>query len=75
MSVPEARPVAAKLDDDITVHVNDSERAVARLKGAGGGLISEGIVPIDPTNTDGVCLSVLRDPDGNIVELDGPRRR
>jgi len=81
MNVPKAGPAPAKLDfvhsqlglSYITLHVKNSRGAVSRLKKAGGTLISKGIVPIDPSNPEGVCLSVLRDPDGNIVELVGPR--
>lgn len=54
----------------ITVHVTSTENAMQRLKAANVETVAESPLPIP--GTDQIMLTVLRDPDGNLVELVGP---
>lgn len=58
----------------ITIFVTDTEAAVARLKKAGVKPIAKGPVPLPEGLPQGVFLTVVRDPDGNLVELVGPKK-
>ena len=53
----------------ITIHISNTKAALARLKEAGVKPIAKGPVAIPGTKA---LLTVVRDPDGNLVELVGP---
>lgn len=57
----------------LTIFVANTNEMLRRLEAAGRGPLAEGPVPIgdDPS---GDYLTVVRDPDGNLIELIGPRR-
>ena len=57
----------------ITVHVHDMNAAMERLSEAGVKPIGKGPVALPEDLAPGVFLTVLRDPDGNFVELVGPK--
>ena len=54
----------------ITVHVASTKEALKRLKAANVETVAESPLPIP--GAEQVTLTVLRDPDGNLVELVGP---
>lgn len=54
----------------ITVHVASTEEALKRLKAADVETVADSPLPIP--GAEQVTLTVLRDPDGNMVELVGP---
>jgi catechol 2,3-dioxygenase-like lactoylglutathione lyase family enzyme len=58
----------------LTIYVADANAALARLKKAGVKPIAKGPVPLPPGFPTGMVLAVVRDPDGNLVELIGPKR-
>lgn len=58
----------------ITVFVNDTAAALKRLEKAGAAPIAKGPVPLPKGLPEGVFLTVVRDPDGNMVELVGPKK-
>jgi catechol 2,3-dioxygenase-like lactoylglutathione lyase family enzyme len=57
----------------LTIFIDDTNAALARLRAAGHAPVAAGPVLIgeDPA---GDYLTVVRDPDGNLIELIGPRR-
>lgn len=56
----------------ITVFIKDTDKALARLKKAGVKPVAKGPVTL-PKNLDpSLSLTIVRDPDGNFVELVGP---
>lgn len=55
----------------ITLSVTSMDRSVARARAAGASPIAEG--PLEIPGANGLQLAILRDPDGNLVELVGPR--
>jgi len=57
----------------ITVIVKSTDAAMARLKQAGVKPIAKGPATL-PTNLDpSLALTIVRDPDGNFIELVGPK--
>jgi lactoylglutathione lyase len=58
----------------LTISVNDVNKALERLKKANVHLTSKGAVAIPEELGKGVYLVVVRDPDGNRVELVGPKK-
>ncbi len=57
----------------ITIVIKDTDKALARLKKAGVKPIAKGPVTL-PENLDpSLSLTIVRDPDGNFVELVGPK--
>ena len=59
----------------ITIFINDTDKALARLKKAGVKPIAKGPVTL-PENLDpSLALTIVRDPDGNFVELVGPKSK
>jgi catechol 2,3-dioxygenase-like lactoylglutathione lyase family enzyme len=81
MAVPQAEP---KKSDNrfihsqfgfsyLTVYVKDTRAAMNRLKKAGVKPVAKGPVELPPGLPQGVFLTVVRDPDGNLVELVGPK--
>jgi predicted enzyme related to lactoylglutathione lyase len=53
----------------LTIHVNSTKAALERLKKAGVKVLAKGPALIPGTK---VALTVVKDPDGNFVELVGP---
>ena len=58
----------------LTINVNDMNAAVARLKKADAKVIAEGPVELPASLAEGIYLAVVRDPDGNLIELVGPKK-
>jgi catechol 2,3-dioxygenase-like lactoylglutathione lyase family enzyme len=58
----------------LTIHVTDGDAALARLKKAGVKPLAKGPVPLPAGLPAGNALTVVRDPDGNLVELVGPKK-
>jgi len=54
----------------LTIHVTSTGAAMKRLKAAGVKPIANGTVELP---NPGVFLTIVRDPDGNLVELVGPK--
>jgi catechol 2,3-dioxygenase-like lactoylglutathione lyase family enzyme len=57
----------------LTIFVADADAAVARLAKLGVRPLAKGPVPLPATLGGGMTLTCVCDPDGNIVELLGPR--
>jgi catechol 2,3-dioxygenase-like lactoylglutathione lyase family enzyme len=57
----------------ITIMVKDMQAALARLETAGVKPLAKGPVELPAALAKGVYLTVVRDPDGNMVELVGPK--
>lgn len=57
----------------LTIHIKSTDKAMERLKKAGVKPIAKSPVELPASLAAGVYLTVLKDPDGNIVELVGPR--
>lgn len=57
----------------ITVAVKSSDKALARLKKAGVKPIAKGPLALPKNLNPAIALTIVRDPDGNFVELVGPR--
>ncbi len=58
----------------LTIYVADAGRALARLKRAGVKPLAKGPVPLPAGLPAGMTLSLVRDPDGNLIELIGPSK-
>ena len=58
----------------LTIVVKDTTAAVARAKKAGVRPIANGPVPLPKGLPQGVYLTIVRDPDGNLIELVGPKK-
>jgi catechol 2,3-dioxygenase-like lactoylglutathione lyase family enzyme len=58
----------------ITIAVTDMNDALARLKKAGVKPLAQCPVALPKELGEGVYLTLVRDPDGNLVELVGPMR-
>ena len=58
----------------ITLHIADQNAAIARLKKAGVEPLGEGAVALPKSLAEGVYLTCVRDPDGNLIELVGPKK-
>ena len=56
----------------LTIYVADADAAQARLKKAGVEPLAKGPVPLPAGFPAGMTLAVVRDPDGNLIELIGP---
>lgn len=56
----------------ITIHVKDTKAAMERLEKVNIKPIAKGPVELPESLGAGVFLTVLKDPDGNFVELVGP---
>lgn len=59
----------------LTIFVTDMDAAVERLKRAQVKILGEGPVELPAELAAGVYLTVVRDPDGNLVELVGPKKQ
>jgi len=58
----------------LTIRVNDTNAALARLKKFGAKPLAKGPVPVSKDTTKGIYLSLVQDPDGNLIELIGPKK-
>lgn len=58
----------------LTVFVKDTSAALARLKKAGVKPIAEGTQSLPAPLPQDVYLTIVRDPDGNLIELLGPKK-
>jgi catechol 2,3-dioxygenase-like lactoylglutathione lyase family enzyme len=58
----------------LTIHVADTNAALARLKKAGVKPLGNGPGAIPADIAEGAFLTCVKDPDGNIVELVGPKK-
>jgi len=58
----------------ITIFVQDTNRALERLKRSGVKPVAKGPVELPEPLPQGVFLTVVRDPDGNLIELVGPKK-
>ena len=58
----------------LTVHITDTTKAMARLKKAGVKPIAKTPSLIPEGIAKDVYLTIVRDPDGNMVELVGPKK-
>jgi lactoylglutathione lyase len=58
----------------LTITVSDTDAAVARLGTLGVKPLAKAPVALPASLADGLHLTCVRDPDGNIVELLGPRK-
>lgn len=58
----------------ITLYVADIDAAVARAKQAGAAPLMHGPIDLPEGFPEGVYLACVRDPDGNVIELVGPKR-
>lgn len=58
----------------LTIHVADMNAAVAQARQAGVEPIAEGPYLLPEGFPEGIYLTVVRDPDGNMIELVGPRK-
>lgn len=57
----------------ITIIVKSTDAALERLKKAGVKPIAKGPVTLPDTLDPSLALTIVRDPDGNMVELVGPK--
>ena len=57
----------------LTLSVRDIDASVARARKAGAQVLAEGPTAIDPSIAPGISIALVRDPDGNFVELVGPK--
>lgn len=58
----------------LTIMVADTDAALARLEKLGIKPIAESPVALPDSLAPGLHLTCIRDPDGNVVELVGPRK-
>lgn len=58
----------------LTIYVTDMNASLARLKKAGVAPLAKGPVAIPEKLAKGAFLTVVRDPDGNLIELAGPKK-
>lgn len=58
----------------ITIGVTDADAAHARLMKAGAKTVAKSPLPLPTPFPSHVILTVVRDPDGNIIELVGPKK-
>jgi catechol 2,3-dioxygenase-like lactoylglutathione lyase family enzyme len=58
----------------LTIYVSDGKSALQRLGRAGVKPLAKGPVPLPPDLPPDMALTVVRDPDGNLIELISPVR-
>ena len=58
----------------LTIMVADTSKAVERANAAGAKAIASGTVAIPKDIAEGLYLTIYKDPDGNFVELVGPKK-
>jgi lactoylglutathione lyase len=59
----------------LTLYVADVTAAVERARQAGAVPLAQGPVELPKALAEGVYLAVVRDPDGNMIELVGPKKQ
>jgi predicted enzyme related to lactoylglutathione lyase len=59
----------------MTIMVSDMDAAIARAAAKGHKPIAQGPYELGEIGADGIYLAILRDPDGNFVELVGPKAK
>lgn len=57
----------------ITIFVNDMKETLSRLKKAGVALATKKLIIFPKELEQDVYLAIVRDPDGNLIELVGPK--
>ena len=58
----------------LTLHIVDQNAALARLKKAGVKPLANGPTALPKNLAEGIYLTCVQDPDGNIIELVGPKK-
>ena len=58
----------------LTIFVQDTNRALERLKQAGVKPVAKGPIAVPGGGDNPIYLTIVRDPDGNLIELLGPRK-
>jgi len=58
----------------LTLHITDTTAAMERLKAAGVQPIANGPCELPEGFPKGIFLTIVRDPDGNLIELVGPKK-
>jgi catechol 2,3-dioxygenase-like lactoylglutathione lyase family enzyme len=58
----------------LSIYVRDIDAALARLQKAGVTPLAHGPAEISKEIAEGVYLACVRDPDGNLIELLGPKK-
>ena len=58
----------------LTLFTTDTAAAIKRLDKAGVKPLGKGPLPLPKGFPEGVFLTLVRDPDGNMVELVGPKK-
>ncbi|MCA9013857.1 MAG: VOC family protein [Planctomycetaceae bacterium] len=58
----------------LTIYVKDTTAALERAKAYGVKPIAKGPIALPEGFPKGIYLTLLRDPDGNLIELVGPRK-
>jgi len=58
----------------ITIWITDTNKALARLKKVGAKPIAKSPVELPKGFPEGIFLTIVRDPDGNLIELVGPKK-
>lgn len=58
----------------LTIYVKDMTAALTRAKAYGAEPISKGPIALPEGFPKGIYLALLRDPDGNLIELVGPKK-
>ncbi len=58
----------------LTIYVKDTTAALARAKAYGVEPIAKGPIALPEGFPKGIYLTLLRDPDGNLIELVGPKK-
>jgi catechol 2,3-dioxygenase-like lactoylglutathione lyase family enzyme len=72
------KPVRPNIQDigaaTLALQVRDIEKVLAKVKGAGGAIVTTGGAPVNPTGNPNSKLReiIVRDPDGFFVELQQP---
>lgn len=59
----------------LTIYVADADATLERLKKAGIKPVAKGPVALPKGFPAGMTLTVVRDPDGNLIELIGPTKK
>jgi len=59
----------------LTLAVKSTEVAMARLKKAGISTVAQSPLPLPKELNPDISLTIVRDPDGNLVELVGPHAK
>ena len=57
----------------LTIKVKDTVKALQRLDKAGIKPIARGSQELPASLAKGIYLTIVRDPDGNLIELVGPK--